>query len=56
MTEAPYTPPDPRDPKVSKFQYLAKVAKRLKTGQGTAEDTLLLLREPLLAIILKFKA
>ena len=41
---------------MTKFQLLAQAAKRLRTGQGTAEDTLLLLREPLLAIILKFKA
>ena len=40
----------------TKFQQLAQVAKRLKQGQGTPEDTMRLLKEPLLAIMVKFKA
>jgi hypothetical protein len=40
----------------TKFQLFAQAAKRLKEGTGTPEDTMLLLKEPLLAIMVKFKS
>jgi hypothetical protein len=55
MTEQTYKQPTPDNPMVMKMTRFAPVVARLRAGQATPEDTMLLLKEPLLRILFQNK-